>query len=92
MEENADVTPTAAEIQGWIVARVGRLANLPEAEVDPHAPLTRFGLDSVAVIALAADLEKWLNFRFRENPVGANTTIESLSRYLAGEVARQRLG
>jgi 8-amino-7-oxononanoate synthase len=87
------MTPTAAEISDWIVARVSSLTEIPLSEVDVRAPLTRFGLDSVALVALATDVEKWLGYRFRENPIGKYSTIEALSRFLAEEVAggaRQR--
>jgi acyl carrier protein len=83
------MTPTAAEIQDWIVDRVGRLTDAPVAAVDVRAPLTRHGLDSVALVALAADLEKWLGYRFRENPLDAHPTIEALPGFLAAEVARR---
>jgi acyl carrier protein len=81
------VSPSAPEIQDWLVARVSALAEVPPDEVDVRAPLTRHGLDSVALVALAADLEKWLGYRFRENPLDAHPTIEALARFLAEEVA-----
>ena len=84
------MTPTAEEIRTWIVTRVSHLTNIPTDEVDAGATLTRHGLDSVALIALAADLEKWLGYRFRTNPLVAHPTIDSLARYLAEEVARQK--
>jgi acyl carrier protein len=83
------MTPTAEEIEAWIVARVSHLTNLPTAEVDVQAPLTRFGLDSVMVITLTADLEKWLNYRFRENPLDDQPTIDSLSRAIAEQVKKK---
>ena len=85
------MTPTADEIQAWIVARVSHLTNVPAGRGGRRAPLTRHGLDSVALIALAADLEKWLGYRFRENPLDAHPTIEALagsSRTQGGAVKR----
>jgi acyl carrier protein len=80
------VTPSAAEICDRIVDRVSRLTEIPSAEVDVRAPLTRYGLDSVDLVSLATDLEKWLGFRFRENPLDAHPTIEALARFLAEQV------
>ena len=77
---------TASEIQDWIVTRVGDLTGVAPAEIDVRAPLARHGLDSVALVVLAADLEKWLDYRFRENPLDAHPTIEALARFLAEEV------
>jgi acyl carrier protein len=90
VEGPADLAPSEDVIRDWIVARVGHLTNVPPGEVDVLAPLTRHGLDSVALIALAADLEKWLGYRFRENPVDASTTIESLARFLAADIRKQK--
>jgi len=86
------MTPSAGEIEAWLVARVGELAGLPPGEVDVRAPLSRHGLDSVALIALAADLEKWLGLRFRENPLEAHPTVESLAAFLAEQVAKKERG
>ena len=86
------MTPSAREIEAWMVERVAGLTGVPPAEVDVRAPLTRHGLDSVALIALAADLEKWLGYRFRENPLHAHPTIESLARFLADRVAERGPG
>jgi acyl carrier protein len=82
------MTPSAQEIEGWIVSRVGELTGVAGEAIDVRAPLTRHGLDSVALVALAADLEKWLGYRFRANPLEDHPTIEALARFLAGEAAR----
>ena len=62
-------------IEKWLVARMSRATSIPPDEVDVHAPLTRHGLDSVALIALAADLERWLGYRFAR--IHSNTTRPS---------------
>ena len=89
MEGPVEASPSVEAIQNWIVSRISHLTGIPSGEVDVQAPLTRHGLDSVALIALAADLEKWLGYRFRENPLNAASTIESLALFLAEEVAKK---
>ena len=90
MEGPATDPPTADVIEKWLVARMSRATSIPPDEVDVHAPLTRHGLDSVALIALAADLERWLGYRFRANPLQHDSTIDSLAHFLAGELARKK--
>jgi acyl carrier protein len=82
------MTQSAQEIQDWIVTRISSLTGMAPAEVEVQAPLTRHGLDSVTLIALTADLEKWLGYRFRENPLDAHPTIESLAQFLAEQAAK----
>ena len=40
-----------------------------------------------SVNTLIADLEKWLGYRFRDNPLDRYPTIAALSRFLAAETA-----
>jgi acyl carrier protein len=77
------MTRSAQEIQDWLVARVSSLTGVAPAEIDVGESLLRYGLDSVAVVALAADLEAWLGYRFRENPFEEHPTIASLAQFLA---------
>jgi myxalamid-type polyketide synthase MxaE and MxaD len=81
------VSRSRQEIQDWIVARVSALTGTASREIDVDKPLLRSGLDSVTVVALAADLETWLGYRFHENPLDEHPTIEALARYLAEQVA-----
>ena len=78
------MTRTADEIREWLVARVAAITGLLPAEVDPDAPLTRHGLDSVALIALVGEFEGWLGYRFRENPLDHYPTITVLAEFLSG--------
>jgi acyl carrier protein len=71
------------EIQDWIVARVSALTGVAPQQIGVHEPLLRHGLDSVAVVALVADLETWLGYRFHENPLDTHPTIAALAQYLA---------
>jgi acyl carrier protein len=82
------MTPTAQQIQDWIVARVSTLTEIPLEDVDVNAPLARQGLDSVALVTFAFDLEKWLGYRFRSNPLNDHPTIAALSRFLAEQAAQ----
>ena len=78
---------SAQEIEQWIVGRVSALTATPPREIDPHESLLRYGLDSVAVVGLVADLEAWVGYRFRENPLEAHPTIASLAQFLAEQVS-----
>ena len=70
------------EIRDWIVARVRRHLGDDEP-IDFHEPIVGYGLDSMHVVALAADLEDWLGIRFGENPLVDHPTIDALAKHLA---------
>jgi acyl carrier protein len=82
------MTRSAEEIRDWIVERVSALTEVPPEEIDVRQSVLRYGLDSVALVRLASDLETWLGYRFRENPLEAHPTIEALARFLAEQTAQ----
>jgi acyl carrier protein len=88
VEGRAAVTPTAADVQAWLVARVAELTGTPPADLDPAEPVTRYGLDSVAAITLAAELEGRFGFRFRENPFDEHPTLAGIAHFVAEQAAR----
>jgi acyl carrier protein len=84
------MTHSAHEIESWLVARASTVTGVSPSEIDVNESLLRLGLDSVAVIALAAELEKWLGYRFHENPLDAHPSIAGLSRFLAEQLAEEK--
>jgi len=82
------MTRSVQEIQEWIVTRVSALSGIEAQEIDVGESVLRYGLDSVAVVALAADLEAWLGYRFRENPLDQHSTIAALAQFLAEQTAK----
>ena len=52
---------SAAEIEGWIIARIAELVNVAPETVSRDADFESFGIDSARAISLIVDLENWLN-------------------------------
>src|SRR5262249_51459730 len=90
LEGERGMTRSAQEIQDWIIGRVSTLTGIAPEEIDAREPLLHYGLDSVALVALTTDLEKWLGYSFREKPLEDHPTIEALARYLADQTAGNR--
>jgi acyl carrier protein len=64
------------------------LTGVAPNELDPQEPIRRFGLDSVTLVAFSTDLEDWLGYQFRSNPLDDHPTIAALAAFLATETAR----
>jgi acyl carrier protein len=77
---------SAEDIQDWLIARISAVTGIAPHEIDARQPLLRYGLDSAAVVALMVDLEGWLGYRFRANPLEEHPTIVALSQFLASQV------
>jgi acyl carrier protein len=75
---------SAQEIRDWHLDRVSRATGFPLHDIDAERPLLRYGLDSVAVVTLAAGLETWPGCRFHENPLDEQPTNVSLAAAFSG--------
>jgi acyl carrier protein len=79
---------SAEEIRTWLKTRVSNLTGAPPETINENEPLLRLGLDSVGVVTLAADLETWAKYRFRENPLEQYPSIAALAEFVAGELRK----
>lgn len=82
-----NVKHSAREIEDWLAVRVSQATGLAPEQIEVSQPLLRYGLDSMAVLALTADLGQWLGYRFQENPLDDYPTIEALANFLAEQTA-----
>jgi len=78
---------TADEIRDWIVTRVADRLQVAPTQIRTDEPLIDVGLDSMEFVALVGEMERWLGVRFRDNPLIDYPTLDSLSNYLAGQLA-----
>jgi acyl carrier protein len=74
-------------LEDWLVTRVAALVGLPEAEIDPVAPLQSFGVTSLMAVELAADLEDLTGVTVDATIAWEYPTIEKLARRLAGQTS-----
>lgn len=86
-ERDAVAAQIEAELVRWLVEIVG----VPVDEVDRERPFAEYGVDSLAGVELARDLESWLGVRLTPVAVWNHPTPAAMSVYLTqqalGEVA-----
>lgn len=80
---------TAESLAGWLIGRVASYTRLPAAEIDPAAPLTGYGLDSVAALSLCGDIEDEYDLIVEPTVAWDHPTVEALVGYLLGEFGQQ---
>jgi acyl carrier protein len=78
-----DPKPTAEEIQSWMISQIADELEVAPSEVNVTTPFADYGMDSVAVLCIVGDLERWLKRSFEPTLLYDYTTIESLSKFLA---------
>lgn len=88
-EKASKNSPTAADIQDWIVSYLAELLETDPEEVNVTIPFDRYGLDSSAAVGLTGDLEDWLGMGIELDPtlLYDYPTIEALVKHLSGQLS-----
>lgn len=74
---------TRAEVRAWLTDRMARHLGLAPDRVDPDRPFAAFGLDSITMVRIAADLEAWLGRPLPATLLYEAPTIAAVARMLA---------
>ncbi|HEU5316255.1 MAG TPA: FAD-dependent oxidoreductase, partial [Chloroflexota bacterium] len=77
----------ADAIERWLVRRVATARGIPEGEIDAHAPLELYALESLQVVGLLADLSDYLDWRVTPSLLLEFPTLAGVARHLAETVA-----
>jgi acyl carrier protein len=80
---------TAESLAAWLIGRVAAYTRLSEAEIDPAAPLTGYGLDSVAALSLCGDIEDEFDLIVEPTVAWDHPTVDALVGHLLGELGQQ---
>lgn len=86
VENQSDHAVTAQEIREWLVRRLARQLHRAPNAIDINLPFASFGLDSMAMVNIAGDLEKWLKQPLSETLLYDAPTIARLAQVLAPAV------
>ncbi len=87
--EGQDRTPDpgTARVRDWLVARLARHLKVPESQIDLHRPFAGYGLDSLAMLSLAGDLQQWLGRPLPPTLLYSAPTIASLAQALTRQAS-----
>jgi acyl carrier protein len=65
--------------EGWMVAYMADLLDIPAAQIDVTKPFDQFGLDSTATVAFTSDLGRWLGIKLDTRIMVDNDDIRSVA-------------
>jgi acyl carrier protein len=75
------------EIETWLLSHLRERLG-PEAEdIDAHLPFSYYGLDSLDAVALAAELEEWLDVPVTPDVAWDHPTAHAVATYLGAPQA-----
>jgi acyl carrier protein len=76
---------TASEIEGWILRWLSDLVGPNVANrIDPQAPFFAYGVDSLALVKLGAQLSEWLGKTVSNDMMFDHASPRELAEFLAG--------
>ena len=71
-----------AAIQQWLAAELSEYTGLDPAHIDITTPCTEYGLDSIAGVSIAGDLELWLDLQLSPTLLWDYPSIALASEHL----------
>ena len=77
------IQKTEQEIQDWLSFNLSSRLGIPAADFDVRQPFTTLGLDSVQMVSLIGDLEKWLGRSLAPTMAWDYPTTLLLARHLS---------
>lgn len=84
-------TQTSEAIEMWLIAKVAKIINRPESNLDPHQSIVNYGLDSLVAMTLTEELEQWLGYRISTDLIYDSISIRALASQLAKNGATDTL-
>jgi len=74
---------SSGEIEKWLIEQLSSSLKVPKNDLDPDAPLTRYGLDSMDSVTLVMELEDQLGVELPPTLFWEYPTIRKCVLYLA---------
>ena len=83
---------TVREIRAWLTAKLAASLGVAARDLDPVAPFTRHGLDSVQAVELMGDLQTWLGQEVPVSAIWDHPSIQAVAEHFgadSGEAAEE---
>jgi acyl carrier protein len=75
-------TVSQADIVDWLVLQLADQVGLDPSAIDIQKPCAEYGLDSIAGVSIAGDLEVWLDLQLSPTLLWDYPSIDRVSQYL----------
>jgi acyl carrier protein len=72
-------TITAENLQAWLVQWVNKKLHIPLSEIDVNKPVTSFGLDSLAAVALESEISAHFRYHWHISLFMLDATIKQMA-------------
>lgn len=81
---NVALAPSFDDLQTFLLDRLAATLGVSADELDAGEPFTSYGLDSMAAVTLAAELESLVGRKLPSTLLWDHPTVNDLAQHLAG--------
>lgn len=75
-------TFTQEQIQNWFIQKISNELEVPIDEIDIHASITDFGVDSITMVHLTAELGEFIGTDIEPTALYKYHTIEAITGFV----------
>lgn len=76
----------ASELQTALTGMVSQTLRIDAQDIDIHRPLPRYGLDYIDAVALAGDIEEWLNIELPTSLLWDYPTVSAIAGFIEAQM------
>ncbi|MFO0842623.1 MAG: beta-ketoacyl synthase N-terminal-like domain-containing protein [Gemmataceae bacterium] len=77
-----------SDVRTWLVDRLARQVGVSRSEIDVEKPFASYGLDSLAMVQIAGELERWLGRPLSPTLLYSAPTVSALAKALSAPESR----
>lgn len=81
-----DIDDLTSELQTALTAMVSQTLRIDAQDIDVHRPLPRYGLDYIDAVALAGDIEEWLNIELPTTLLWDYPTVSAIAGFIEAQM------
>lgn len=87
-----DIDDFASELQTALTAMLSKTLRIDAQDIDIHRPLPRYGLDYIDAVALAGDIEEWLNIELPTTLLWDYPTVSAIAGFIVTQMGSMSRG
>lgn len=92
LRKRDDIHDFASELQTALTGMVSKSLHIDAQDIDIHRPLPRYGLDYIDAVALAGDIEEWLNIELPTTLLWDYQTVSAIAGFIETQMGSMSRG
>lgn len=87
-----DIDDFASQLQTALAKMLSKTLHIDSKDIDVHRPLSRYGLDYIDAVAIAGDIEEWLNVELPTTLLWDYPTVSAIAGFIEAQLGTMLRG